>query len=246
MTAKEKQELYNQTILQSNLLSQKIDYFHDAGIDEFNHLCPKEKKIVLYLCSLVKKEDTAFRPVRMKISEWCRVINAPVTGGNEYRSFKDLLKQLASKKFWVPYRDTSIICSSWIEEPIMDEATHEATLQLNEHMARYFLHVTSPFTMFKYGYVVQLKLKYSIDLYIFFKSIQNMPSWSVGPEFFHRLLGPKYCKCSDLERRVLIPVIREINQKTDIQVQYHIIRQGKALQQVVFSVALLEHSCIPA
>ena len=222
-------------VIQKNELSRNLRY-----ADRFSVLLPAEKKTVLYLVSRINKGDTAFVPVRLKYTELAKIIRFGTRGGRQAAGFRRYVEQLSLKKFWVAGADGSGSFreyTSWIENPkIYEDGTVE--LCLNRSLAPYLLDAErSPFTMCRFGYIMNLMKKHSIDLYLYFKSIENCGRWETFPECLSGLLGTSsYDRFSDFEERVLAPSVDEINEKTDICVDYDVVRSGRRVESVCFTV----------
>ena len=50
------------------------------------------------------------------------------------------------------------------------------------------------------------------------------------------MLSKSYQLLGNLKNRILEPVLKEINEKTDIQVQHTYIKRGRSFEQIRFSV----------
>lgn len=81
--------------------------------------------------------------------------------------------------------------------------------------------------------------KYAIILYelaIRYKNVQ-IPKYSIdGIDGFKEITGTEeYNNFYDLERRVIVPAIQEINEKTDITMSYHLTKEGRKVTEIKFN-----------
>ncbi|MEL6944697.1 MAG: replication initiation protein [Bacteroidota bacterium] len=85
-----------------------------------------------------------------------------------------------------------------------------------------------------------LRSKYSSALYEALKDYQNLNSIRVEIEVLRKLMGVKegqYVVFTMFKKRVLDRAVEEINEKTDVTIQYKLERIGRKVVAVIFSVS---------
>ena len=97
---------------------------------------------------------------------------------------------------------------------------------------------SNPFTKYKKENVLLLKGEYSIDLYHIAKKYEGMSTFQMTLEDYKLELGlPKsYNRINNLKARALEPAIKEINEKTDINIPYENIKRGRTVIGLKFTV----------
>ena len=97
---------------------------------------------------------------------------------------------------------------------------------------------SNPFTKYKKENVLLLKGEYSIDLYHIAKKYEGMSTFQMTLEDYKLELGlPKsYNRINNLKARALEPAIKEINEKTDINITYENIKRGRTVIGLKFTV----------
>ena len=106
-------ELRNYKVVKSNDLIQK---------SRFN-LSLQEQKIILYLISKVKPEDTELKEYIFEIRDFCKICGLETDSGKNYKDIKQTLKSLRDKSIWITLEDGSETTLSWIDKiTINDEA----------------------------------------------------------------------------------------------------------------------------
>ena len=97
---------------------------------------------------------------------------------------------------------------------------------------------SNPFTKYKKENVLLLKGEYSIDLYHIAKKYEGMSTFQITLEDYKLELGlPKsYNRINNLKARALEPAIKEINEKTDINITYENIKRGRTVIGLKFTV----------
>ena len=86
-----------------------------------------------------------------------------------------------------------------------------------------------------------LNSKHSIALYEFLKDYVKLGTLDCSVEDFRKLMGiteGQYTYSTMLRKRVLEVAIKEINDKTDIQVRYELIKHGRKLLGIKFIMSL--------
>lgn len=84
-----------------------------------------------------------------------------------------------------------------------------------------------------------LKSKHSVVLYEFMKDYQNLWRYRCDINAFRKLMGinpGQYSIFSMLRKRVLDTAIAEINQQTDIQIEYELERMGRKVTAIILKV----------
>ena len=89
-------------------------------------------------------------------------------------------------------------------------------------------------------YIIRgLKSKHSVVLYEFMKDYQNLWRYRCDINAFRKLMGinpGQYSIFSMLRKRVLDTAIAEINQQTDIQIEYELERMGRKVMAIILKV----------
>lgn len=214
-----------QLVVKSNDLIQRTRY----------SLSTQEQKIILYMISKIKPTDSEFQKYELELSDVCDVCGIARHGQN-YQNFKDSIKSLADKSFWIetPERD---ILLRWVEhvEIVREESIVE--IRLDPNMRPYLLMLRENFTQYELGYILVLKSKYSIRLYELLKSYAYLESVRIPlSELKESLQIDGYDAFKDLKRRVIDKSIEEINKFTDLTITYTTYRRGRSIDGFVFLI----------
>ena len=100
------------------------------------------------------------------------------------------------------------------------------------------LNADNPYTKYKQDSVLKLKGEYSIDLYHIAKKFEAMKRFSMSlDEIKQEFSLPKsYDHISNLKARMIKPAIKEINEKTDVNITYENIKRGRQVVGLKFTV----------
>ena len=96
----------------------------------------------------------------------------------------------------------------------------------------------NPYTKYLKDDVLSLKLSYSIDLYHLAKKFEGMGGFSMSLDEYRQELGtPKsYARINNLKENAVDGPIKEINEKTDINITYENIKRGRTVTGLKFTV----------
>lgn len=222
--------VFDRPVVVANSLAQQLIYPKKEDV-----LTSSEKKIILYLISRVKKTDRAFDPRIIEVSLLAKIIGYRISGGSRLKQFKQSLIELANKKFEVGSSQLSI--NQWIKPPVFDKDNSTVELCLHDDMRHYVLKLEeTPKTIFQYKYVAGLHKKHSVDLYLLLRSALRLQAWEEKISRFYWKLGNSYDYFSAVEKYVLIPCLNEINEQTDLIVDYTPVYKGRLVTSIKFSI----------
>lgn len=96
----------------------------------------------------------------------------------------------------------------------------------------------NPYTKYLKEDILSLKLTYSIDLYHLAKKYQGMGGFTMSLDEYRQELGtPKsYKRINNLKDNAVDSPIKEINEKTDINISYENVKRGKEVVGLKFKV----------
>lgn len=96
----------------------------------------------------------------------------------------------------------------------------------------------NPYTKYLKEDILSLKLTYSIDLYHLAKKYQGMGGFTMSLNEYREELGtPKsYKRINNLKDNAVDSPIKEINDKTDINISYENVKRGKEVVGLKFTV----------
>lgn len=224
------------------IMSLERDYMvvkHNKIIQKSRHnLSVQEQKIILYLISKIKPEDTEFDLYEFKISEFCKICGIEYNGKN-YNDLKESILNLSNKGFWAFIDNNTETIMRWVEKAYITKGKGTISIRLDNDLRPYLLQIKAHFTQFSMYNTLAMKNKYTIRFYELLKSYQNLSHWEFDYEELSILLSAeKYTRFSDFRRRVLKPSIDEINRYSDIYVTYEVVKMGVKNYKIAFLIKL--------
>ena len=213
---------------------------HNSLIQKSRHnLSAQEQKIIFYLVSKIKPEDTELRLYEFRIREFCQICGIDKTSGKNYAQLKNALKTLADKSFWIKISDTEETIVRWVERPYINTKSGTIKIKIDEYMRPYLLELKEHFTKYDLYYTLAMKSKYSLRFYELLKSYENIGKWEFDFEELKKILfAEKYRLFYDFRRRVLDQAMRDINNYGDIFVNYEAFKKGGTDYGIIFKIKL--------
>lgn len=222
----------------STIRDYKIDKANDLIQKTRHNLTTQEQKVLLYLITKIKPDDSESKLYEFKIQEFCTICGIDATSGKNYINLKNSIKRLADKSFWAIIDDKGTeTVLRWIDRPFINAHSGTIKIKLDELMKPYLLQLRERFTQFSLYYTLAMKSQYSIRLYELLKSYENPSDWTFTIDELKKLLfAETYDRYADFKRKVLDIAMREINDYSDISVTYKLEKQGRKFHQIKFIV----------
>lgn len=201
----------------------------------------QQQKIVLYLISQIQPYDEDFKLYEFSIPDFCRVVGITPSSGEIYTDLKRAVKEISDKSLWVEIGDTETLLR-WIEKPYINKKSGKIQIRLDRDMKPFLLHLKNNFTQYELIWTLHFKSKYTIRLYELVKSIHFHELESYEREFRLNNLqksldAEKYERFCDFHNRVLKPAVKEINEYSDKNLSYELVKRGRSVVSVRFTIS---------
>ena len=195
----------DQRVVKSNDLIQKSRF----------DLSLQEQKIILYLISQITPYDEEFKLYEFSITDFCKICGIDHTSGGNYADLKNAIKEISDKSIWISIDHDQETLLRWIEKP-------------------YLLQLKKNFTTYELIFTLRFRSKYSIRLYELISSIHYHTLESYTRKYtideLRQLMGATtYKTWQTFKTRALIPAVNEINQFSNKNLEYKVIKQGRSI-----------------
>lgn len=221
-------------IAKSNQLIQNLK-------NKTGHLSLQEQRLILYLIAQVKPDDTEFAIFDLSCQEFCNVCGITCNGTN-YDNIKKTIQKLADKSFWIDTgrKGESQDLVRWVSDATVAQRGR-VTIQIHPKLKPFLLHLKELYTSYRLEYILPMKSRYSITLYELLRSYANIETYTFDVEELKMFLGAeKYERWADFQRKVLDIAMREINDLSDLEVDYQIIKESRRFAKLRFQIRILE------
>lgn len=203
-------------------------------------LTAQQQKIVLYLISQLNPYDDDFKLYEFDIRDFCMVCGIDIEGGRMYDFLKTQIKSISDRSLWVTLENGEETLLRWIEKPYIDKKSGKVRIKFDNDMKPYLLQLNQKFTQYALYNTLLLKSKYSIRLYEFLKSLHfdkfKPYEYIITVEELRVRIGAEvYTDYKFFHRRALKPAVSEINENTDLYLEYEQIKNGKKVEKIKFN-----------
>jgi plasmid replication initiation protein len=196
-----------------------------------------EQKLLMILISTIKKGDTKTYTTTFRVRDIADLMNISVEP--LYRDLPKACRSLMKKIIEIKQPN-----GDWEMFSIVTYAKHQKKegsimMKINEELEPYLIQLEDLFTSFKLANVLDLTSKYSIRIYQLSKSSLFKHEVAYTLEEFKKILKlnqKSYDRFNNITSRVLAPSIEEINLKTDLHVDYEVLKLGTKAVGVKFYI----------
>ena len=203
----------------------------------------EEKRLIMFLTSLVRKDDKDFQIYRIPISEI--KVFFKVTGKDFYARLRKIAKNLRSRPLSIEKPNGGWIELGWIYKaeyrPKWENGLEHACLDLrfDPDLKPYLLDLNERFFSYLLSNITDLKSVYSIRLYEIFMSYRRI--WKTIFELEDlkmrlQIEGKYKNRYGDFKRKVLEVAKKELEEKTDIYFLYSEKRIWKSVKTIHFKI----------
>jgi len=229
---------YMSDINQKNLM---VTQANQVALASYS-LTLEEKRLILFLTSLIEQNDKDFKIYRIPITDIMGFLD--IKGKAFYTRLRKIAKTLRSRPLSIEKPNGGWIETGWISKaeykPKGEDGLKYACLDLSfdPGMKPYLLQLKSQFFSYMLANVANLKSIYSIRFYEIFASYRRLGHVTLEVEDLKKRLqiSDKYKVFKDFRVRVIIPAQKELKEKTDIYFEYTEERQRRKVARIHFTI----------
>ena len=203
-----------------------------------------EQKTVAYICSMIQPmqtEESGFQlEYEFKIREYCKICGIDYDNGKNYQDVKATLKKLRDKSMWLTLPDGSETTVGWLAKATTNKKSGIAHIKLDEDMVPYLFDLKQKFTQYQLYNVLGMKSAFSVRIYELMKSYSFRHIITFELDELKKLLMVEdvksYNRFPDFRRKVLEKSQLEINELTDINIEFEPIKTGRKVTSIKFII----------
>lgn len=157
---------------------------------------------------------------------------------NPYRDLKEAAEQLNGKRFWLQNTKAKKSWRNWITGAEYHEREGRITIQLHHDLMPYLCGAMTVFSTLRILHIKGLRSFASIRLYELTNQFRKSGVRQISLEELRSLLATKdaHPRFADFRRKVLDKAVKEINSKTDLQIDWQPVKKGRAVAGIKFYV----------
>ncbi len=199
-----------------------------------------EQKTIAYICSLIKplEEDYQLEYI-FDIREYAKTCGIDYNSGANYEYIKKTLKNLRDRSMWLEIGNEEVLVG-WLSKVRTNKRSGKATVEIDKDIAPFLFNLQMRFTQYELYNILGMKSAFSLRVFEILKSYQGIGRKRFEiDELKERLMVQdvkSYNNFSLFRQKVLEVAIKEINELTDIQVEWETETKGRKVVAVVFRI----------
>jgi len=192
-----------------------------------------ETDIIMRMIAEIKMEDEDFKMYRFKVTE----IEKNLGRRLDRKSLKELALNLRKKNLSIK-KTTGFLVTGWVSSFEYFSKTGEIELCFDPKLKPYLLKLQSHFVKTDIQQIFKLPSEYSKRLYMIFKQRENICSFKISVIELQKMLEvPKSLLLyGNLKAKVISFGIEQINEKTDLEIEFKEIKTGRAVTSLEFTI----------
>lgn len=217
--------------LREHLVVKANDILQDS---RFN-FTEQQQKIFSYIISKLKPEAQDFEPMIFDVLEFCRISGITICGKN-YADLQNSLLALCEKTIWIKISEKIKTTLGVLEFATLDAEKNTITVKLHPTLRPFLLNLQGNFTQYELQFILPFHSKYSIRLYEILKSYQFRETFTLSISDLKFYLCCEDKEWQNFKQDVLVPAFDEINNLTDIDVSYEVLKSGRRFTHIAFHI----------
>lgn len=199
-----------------------------------------EQKTIAYICSIIKPLEESYQlEYVFDIREYAKICGINYDSGKNYTDIKNTLKKLSDRSMWLEIGKEEVLVR-WLAKVRTNKKSGKATIEIDKDLAPFLMNLKERFTKYELYNILGMKSAFSIRIYELLKSYQGIHKKSFTiDELKEKLMVQdikSYKDFSLFRKKVIEVAIKEINELTDIQVEWEAETKGRKVVAVVFRI----------
>lgn len=125
--------------------------------------------------------------------------------------------------------------TAWFRYIKVDD--NEVQIKFNSYAMPYLTELREKYTKYRLSVMIKLKSKYALRLYEIFKSWENIAVYNAEINYLKRQLdAERYENYNTFNKKVLEIAVKDINENSDIYIDYVAVKEGRAVKFVQFHI----------
>jgi plasmid replication initiation protein len=211
---------------------------HNNLVEARYRLTLQEKRIVLWLASQVTTFDEDFKEHHLGVKEFAELTDTK--GESIYSRLQAITRRLMQRIITIrPVGEKILIQVAWLGSAKYNTDKGIISLSFHPHLKPFFLQLKRNFTKINITDLMGLQSAHSVRIYELLKQKEYAGSRVISIKDIRDYCGiseNKYKKIHDFIRKVLEISKREINDKTDIEISYSMVKECRKYSSVNFEI----------
>ncbi|CAK0765143.1 putative RepB family plasmid replication initiator protein [Gammaproteobacteria bacterium] len=212
---------------------------HNRLIEGKYDLTIQEKRIVLWLISQVREKEINYLTINIKdFSSFLGISGNDIQ--NQFMRVIESLMERVVKIFNEEKNEVEHV--HWVDYAKYNLGENTATFRISEELIPYLVDLHRNFTKFSLKTALNLKSAYAIRVYELLKQYQKIGERTITIQELRDYCGIKeeqYLLYSNLKANVLERAKLEINNKTDLRIDYIEVKKNRKVSAIKFIIKVI-------
>lgn len=200
----------------------------------------QEQRLIISCLNIIDGRSDVPKNVTISASQYAD--NFGLTMKNAHRDLYNAAEKLYDRSIVVkdPEQTTEF---RWVQKKIVrNQGVGHVTITFSDEILKYISQLKGHFTSYKIHCVSNLKSVYSMRLYELLIQFKTTGVRAIGVDQFKNLLGLEgmYSQFKFLKRDVINPAIKELNAKSNLEIELKTLTKGRKVASLIFNFTLCD------
>jgi plasmid replication initiation protein len=223
----------------SKPVEQHLVVKSNALIQASYKLTLNEQRLVLLAVAGLNSKRVAVRPgfnqvdgIRITAEEFLEAWN--LSSKDAYNALKDATNELYERSI-VEIKGKRVTKDRWVSRVVYHDGEGWAELSFSPHITPHLTSLGKNFTEYRLGQVANLRSTYAVRLFEWCVQFIDNGWLVISLDDLKLRLGVGYKLFNDIRRKVIEPAVKELQAKSNLDIQWEPIKEGKAVKAVRFT-----------
>ena len=209
------------------------------------NLTPIEQKVLIAMAAVISKNTKEFDKVKIRVKDLIDFCEIEETNG--YKLVKSATKQLLKRTLEIQYANGDWFGTHWLQSAYYKHKDAVIEYEIDKNLKDDFLNLYKAYLATPAKLLIKFDNRYTPRLYNLLKKMIKVKDFEYEIEYFcDRFMLPESYrnKHTHFEKKFMKVCVDEINDKSDIFVEYKYIKEGRSYTNIHFSVTLKKNDNI--
>lgn len=211
----------------------------NALIQASYKLTLNEQRLILLAVAGLNSKRPGVRPgftqvdgIRITADEFREAWN--LSSKDAYTALRDATNELYERSI-VEVKGKRITKDRWVSRVRYHDGEGWAELSFSPHVVPHLTSLGRDFTKYRLGQVANLRSTYSVRIFEWCIQFADTGWLVVSLDDLARRLGVAYGRYVDLRRKVIEPAVKELQAKSNLDIDWEPIKEGRTVKAIRFS-----------
>lgn len=218
--------------------NNELVFQHNKLIESRYRLGLQEKRLMMFLMSQIKKGDKSFNTITVNILELANLIG--LEGQSIYHEMEKVTKKMIGRVLSIRNLDENwLLQVPWVASAKYLYKEGLIRIRIADELAPFLLKLQGEFTVTRLSDLMKFKSIYALRVYELLKQYESIGSRIINISDLRLSCGipeNRLKSIADLRIYVLEISKREINEKSDIFIEFDFIKKSRSFVAIEFSI----------